>query len=338
MNDSEVDYAQHTKTELMAMCKQIGIKGYSGKRKDEIIQLLVNKPFVANANKTLIQVNPKPIVKWIGGKGDLLPTLMPMFPTHMNNYREPFVGGGSVLLATLGRIQSGEITLEGNVYASDINEALIGMYKNIQSQPEALWTETEKWMIPYKSYPKEIQKDFYYEARNAYNAVDKTTLGASALFIFLNKTCFRGLYRTNQDAIFNASFGNYTNPEILNHDHLMEIHRLIQGVVFQVMDFDAAMKERKEGDFVFMDPPYVPVNQTSFVQYNKEGFDKHEILFKRCKSLSVRFMLCNSSTALVENEFKGEEGFQIRHVEAKRRVNSKEPGKTAMEVIITNYY
>ena len=158
----------------------------------------------------------KPLLKWVGGKTQILEEVLKEFPREMNNYREIFLGGGSVLL---GVLENPDIVIKGHVYAYDSNEALVNVYKNIQSRHEELYKEIQCIGT--------VNEERYYELRKEYNElIDKSTVKSSALFIVLNKTCFRGVYRIGPKG-FNVPYGHYKNPEIINKEHLEKVHRLI---------------------------------------------------------------------------------------------------------------
>ena len=170
---------------------------------------------------------------------------------------------------------------------------------------------------------------------------DKRTPVGSALFIFLNKTCFRGLYRVGPNG-FNVPYGNYINPEIVNEGHLEEIHQLIQQVVFECIDYAVSLSGRIEsGDFVYLDPPYVPETKTSFVGYTQDGFslEFHKNLFEKIHELNdvhIKILLSNADVELVREYFT-KKGYIITGVLCKRSIHSKKPETKAKEVLIKNY-
>jgi len=194
----------------------------------------------------------KPIIKWVGGKTQILEYILERFPRKMNNYHEPFLGGGSVLLGLLTEVKRGSIELLGEVYAYDANEALIHVYKNIQSNHIDLFNNLQLLITEYNestgqtinrkptnlAEAKLSKENYYYWTRTRYNNLSHderiSTLG-SAMFIFMNKTCFRGVFRVGPNG-FNVPFGNNKNPEIINRKHLEEVHDLIQGVHFEFCD------------------------------------------------------------------------------------------------------
>lgn len=326
-------------------------------------------PYVEN-NKLVKDIDykkitiPKPILKWVGGKTQILDKLIVEFPTNINNYREIFLGGGSVLLTLLSYVKNGIIKIHGNVYAYDINETLIYIYKNIQSHHNELYNETQKIINEFNSCDNETNKNieekenvnrspknineakiskenYYYWIRNKYNKTsDKKTITGSAMFIFLNKTCFRGVFRIGPNG-FNVPYGHYNNPEIINKEHLDEIHKLIQNVIFECCDFNISLNTVEPNDYVYLDPPYVPETDTSFVGYTKNGFnmDNHNNLFKLIHKLTEtnkKIMLSNADVRFVRNHFTNEK-YNISSILCKRSINSKNPEAKAKEVLIKNY-
>lgn len=295
----------------------------------------------------------KPALKWVGGKTQLLDKLMVKFPTNIHNYHEPFLGGGSVLLAFLTYVKHGMIQMNGRVYACDINEPLIYVYKNIQSNHTALYEQLQQLITEFNNCrnsgvinrtPADIDEatmeteNYYYWIRMKYNKLSmdekKSTLG-SAMFIFLNKTCFRGVFRVGPNG-FNVPFGHYNSPEIINKSHLDEIHNLIQPVEFDCCDFNVSLSRVEQHDFVYIDPPYAPETKTSFVKYTEHGFsmESHVQLFNLIHSLSCSIMLSNSDVQLVRDYFNNEK-YHIERMVCKRSINSKNPNAKTMEVVIT---
>jgi DNA adenine methylase len=190
----------------------------------------------------------KPLIKWVGGKTQILDIVLQKFPKEMDNYREIFVGGGSVLFGLLDARNKGDIVVNGLVYAYDINETLVHFYKNVQDNWEDLYEETVKLSV-------NTDETSYYEIRKRFNELsneEKNTVIGSAMFLFLNKTCFRGLYRESKNG-FNVPYGNYKNPEIVNRDHLESISQLIQDVVFECCDFSVSLTTIEPDDFIYLD-------------------------------------------------------------------------------------
>ena len=300
----------------------------------------------------------KPILKWVGGKTQILDKLFANFPTEINNYHEPFLGGGSILLTLLSQVHLGKIKVSGTINAYDINEPLIYVYKNIQQKHVELYAILQSIIGELNACPDEgtlnrksktieeatmSKENYYYWCRARYNgltAEEKRTPLGSALFIFLNKTCFRGVFRLGPNG-FNVPYGHYKNPEIINKEHLDEVHRLIQNVRFECMDFVESMSQVVEGDYVYLDPPYAPETATSFVGYTENGFgiEKHNELFTLIRGLTekkARFMMSNADVAIVRTNFP-DGVYTTDTVLCKRSINSKNPESKTNEVIIKNY-
>ena len=299
----------------------------------------------------------KPFLKWVGGKTQIVDKLIIKFPNEINNYHEIFLGGGSVLLTLLSYVKNGDIKINGNIYAYDLNEPLIYLYKNIQKDYNELYNEIQKIIIQFNlcgdgeinRKPKNIneamisKENYYYWIRNEYNKlsiIDKNTIIGSSMFIFLNKTCFRGIFRIGPNG-FNVPYGHYINPEIINKEHLKEIHNLIQNVVFECCDFNKSLTIVEQNDFVYLDPPYAPEKNTSFVGYTENGFniENHNNLFKLIHILTdtnKKIMLSNADVSLVRENFTNEK-YNTFSVLCKRSINSKNPQAKANEVIIKNY-
>jgi DNA adenine methylase len=300
---------------------------------------------------------PKPILKWVGGKTQIKDKIITGFPTEMNNYREAFLGGGSVLLTLLSYVKSGIIKIQRNIYAYDLNEPLIYIYKNIQTHHNELYDTIQTIIIDFNNCgngevnrkpvnieeAKIAKENYYYWIRSEYNklcVIHKKGILGSAMFIFLNKTCFRGIFRVGPNG-FNVPYGHYKNPEIINKEHLHEIHNLIQNVIFECSDFNTSLTCVETNDFVYLDPPYAPETSTSFVGYTENGFniENHTNLFNLIHNLTetnTKIMLSNADVSLVRENFTNEK-YNILSILCKRSINSKNPDAKAKEVIIRNY-
>jgi DNA adenine methylase len=300
---------------------------------------------------------PKPILKWVGGKTQILDKLIADFPREINNYHEIFLGGGSVLFTLLSYIKSGIIILTGKIYAYDLNEPLIYVYKNIQSQHDSLYEEIQILIRELNECgngeinrnPENIEtakltkENYYYWIRKQYNHLspeNKKTARGSAMFIFLNKTCFRGVFRIGPNG-FNVPYGHYENPEIINRQHLDEIHELIQTVMFECSDFNASLANIDTNDFVYLDPPYAPETANSFVGYTEKGFtlENHTALFKHIHNLTEehkKMMMSNADVEFVRNHFKDVK-YIILSIMCKRTIHSKKPESKSREIIVKNY-
>lgn len=273
--------------------------------------------------------NITPFVKWAGGKRQLLSQIKERMPENYNDYYEPFVGGGAVTFELL----------PANALINDINKALINAYKQICNAPEAFLKavnklDEEMW---------EDSKEYYYSLREHYN--DKLMkaeydVELAALFVFINKHCFNGLYRVNGKGLFNVPYNNSRRTSV-DEGSIMEVSKYLQGITITDGDFEEACKGAKKGDFVFIDSPYAPLNPTSFEAYTKEGFDieSHKRLARLYDELTARgcfCMLTNHNTRLI-NELYGGKGYTIDVVSVKRMINSDASNRVGEEVIIYNY-
>ena len=301
----------------------------------------------------------KPFIKWVGGKTQIINHVMRLFPSEMNNYHEPFLGGGSVLLALLSHKKIGTIKVNGIIYASDLNANLITLYQNIQTCPDVLihavgvlveefseCTNAGGTDVNRKALTAEeamsSPESYYFWIRGRFNALtgeERTTPTASAMLLFMNKTCFRGLYREGPHG-FNVPFGNYKNPTVLDAAHIRIVSELIQGVVFSVSSFDVSLARSQPSDFVYLDPPYAPETDKSFVGYTADGFglDDHVRLFQTCKTMNtnnVKLLMSNAEVDLVKDAFPSP-AYTTEIISCRRAINSKKPGGRTNEVLITN--
>ena len=255
-----------------------------------------------------------PFVKWAGGKRQLIPQIRERMPEKYNDYYEPFVGGGAVIFALL----------PANALINDINKALINTYRTICNESDAFLKEVNRldndiW---------EDGKKYYYSIREHYN--DKLMrseydVELAALFVFINKHCFNGLYRVNGKGLFNVPYNNSRRVSV-DEDVIIATSEYLRGVTIIDGDFEQACKNAKKGDFVFIDSPYAPLNPTSFESYTKEGFDieSHKRLAKLYDELTARgcyCMLTNHNTELI-NELYGNKDYKIDVVSVKRMINS----------------
>lgn len=303
----------------------------------------------------------KPILKWVGGKTQIIEKVISKFPTYMNNYHEPFVGGGSVLLGFLTLVYEGSIKVDGEIYASDKNENLINMYKNIRDKPDEVIEALNNLIEDFKDLQFDMglhkpnrnpqnkgealqcQESYYYWIREVFNKfkdTERNTPNASAHFIFLNKTCFRGVYREGPRG-FNVPFGHYKNPSIYNEEEILIVSSLLQNVVFSTRSFEKSFENIETNDFIYIDPPYAPENTTSFVNYTNDGFDTdaHKRLFNLCDSISsipnAKFLMSNANVNFVKENFKDKK-YVISVITCKRAINSKNPSAKTEEILI-NY-
>ena len=293
----------------------------------------------------------KPFVKWAGGKGSLLNQLNNYYPLVLKNgkiecYIEPFVGGGAVLIDILQNYDVKE------AYAFDINIDLINSYNVIKNNVEELITNLKLLEKEYLNLEKDDRKKYFYNIRKQYNSYritkDEMSLQKAIEFIFLNRTCFNGLYRVNKNGDFNVPMGNYKNPTICDEENLRALSELIKNVNFEYGDYKASQKYIKKNTFVYFDPPYRPLNITSgFTSYTKENFDDENqkelaLYYKELNNNNVKVMLSNSNPkntnkedCFFENIYKG---FNINEVYAKRMINANSNGRGEIsELLITNY-
>lgn len=274
----------------------------------------------------------KPFVKWAGGKKGLLLELLKRVPENFNDYFEPFVGGGA-LFFEMKRLS----LLDGKqVYLFDKNDELINTYKTIQETPQKL-------INTLSLFKKEHSKEFYYDTREMDRKAEFKKLPneyRAARFIYLNKTCFNGLYRVNKKGFFNVPMGNYKNPQIYFEQLLLSVHEALQGVnIFhacysQVVDF------AKKGDFIYLDPPYHPINETSnFTSYHEDDFSTSDqeqlsVIFKKLSDVGCFVLQSNSDTDFIKNLYKK---FVIEFVKADRHINCKANGRGKVsEVLVSN--
>jgi DNA adenine methylase len=268
---------------------------------------------------------PKPFLKWVGGKTQLLPELSTRIPCHIDNYFEPFIGGGAFFFYLQPPIAT----------IVDINEELINTYKVIKEQPEELIEDLKKHIY---------NPEYYYQIRN----IDRSSeykfwsdVERASRLIYLNKTCFNGLYRVNSKGQFNTPIGKYKNPKIVDETNLKVCSRVLQNTQIIHGSFLEIERLVNSDDFVYFDPPYAPLNATSnFTGYNQHGFDESMQLILRdlCLRLdakNVKFMLSNSNTPLILDLYRD---FKIDFVYATRAINSKAEKRGKIpEVIVTNY-
>ncbi len=253
----------------------------------------------------------KPFLKWVGGKTVLLPEILPRLPKKIGTYYEPFLGGGAVFFALAAEKRFVRAIL------SDSNAELMNTYGAVAWEVEAVIKRLEEHVY---------EKSHYYAVRAS---APRSLPTRAARFIYLNRTCFNGLYRVNKSGQFNVPFGRYTNPTICDEENLRAVSEALRvlGFINLVADnFETAVLGAKAGDAVYFDPPYVPASDTAnFTAYTKSGFGPEEQTRLRdvAKDLVYRgahVLLSNSDTPFVRKLYKG---FKIETVEAPRRVNSK---------------
>ncbi len=269
-----------------------------------------------------------PVVKWVGGKRQLLDTFKPLLPKRITTYCEPFLGGGALLFSLQPK----------KVFVNDINRDLIQVYTTIKDDVEGLISALSEYRN---------ESDFFYAVRdwdrNKEKYAKMTGIEKSARLIYLNKTCYNGLYRVNNAGEFNSPFGNYRNPNIVNAPVLRAVSAYFNSadIHFTAVDYEEVLKKIPKGTFVYLDPPYDPVSETSaFTGYSKGGFSRDEqIRLRKCcddlNARKIKFMLSNSSTDFIREQYAA---YNITTVQAKRAINSVASGRGDVdEVVVRNY-
>lgn len=298
-----------------------------------------------------IKEKVRPFVKWAGGKGSLIPQITKYYPEDLktgviDKYVEPFVGGGAVLIDILQKYDVKE------AYAYDTNKDLINAYNVIKTDVNSLINKLKKYEDEYISLEMEDRKKYYYDVRSEYNSSEikegKISLKRAAEFIFLNRTCFNGLYRVNQSGDFNVPMGKYKNPTICDEENLEALSKLIKNVEFICGDYQTTEEIVDKNTFVYFDPPYRPLSVTSgFTSYTKDDFDDEDqkqlaSYFRTLDTKDAKLMLSNSNPKNVNEEdtFFDDiySGFNINELQANRMINANanKRGKIS-ELLIINY-
>ena len=275
---------------------------------------------------------PKPFVKWVGGKRQLMQDLENNFPKQFTTYHEPFLGGGAVMFNLLTK----KSQLSCNV--SDFNSDLILAYVTIRDKLEKLIESLENHS---KNYHKN-STEYYYEVRKQ---EPKQQIEKVSRLLFLNKTCFNGLYRVNKKGQFNVPLGRYTNPNIVNKENLTAVSKTLQSKKIKIScrDFEAVLGDAKKGDLVYFDPPYQPVSSTAnFTSYTHRDFteDDLERLAKLADKLHSKgcYVLLSNSNSKTVKDFFSKKYWKISSINVNRAINSNAQKRTGhKEIIIKNY-
>jgi DNA adenine methylase len=266
-----------------------------------------------------------PILKWVGGKRQLTKEILKMLPTDSRNraYHEPFFGSGAVFFKVKPR--------KGSI--NDINPRLMNFYRVVRDKPAELIEQASKY---------KYDKQTYYELRDHFNKASINEVEEASIFLYLNKTCYNGLYRVNSKGEFNVPFGRYKNPTIVRRERILSVSTALRTIGIHNEDFSYVSKLAEPGDVCYLDPPYEPVSETAnFTSYSRQGFDSVEQnrLKETCIKLNkkgVKFILSNSYTEQIR-ELYADSDFRIEIVKARRAVNSKADGRGKVsEVLITN--
>lgn len=269
-----------------------------------------------------------PVVKWIGGKTQLLSRIESLLPDSYNRYYEPFLGGGALLFSHQ----------PNDAVVNDRNEQLMNVYEVIKNEPDNFIHMIQVW----DSVP--CDKDIYLSRRDRFNEKISGRVFdvEAALFVWLNKHCFNGLYRVNAKGLFNAAFNNKLQIDSIDESNVRRMHRFLKdsSISLRTGDFETACQDVQEGDFVYFDSPYAPISSTAnFVSYDKSGFneDNHRRLAELFKNLDERgafLLLSNHNVPLIRNLY---EDFDISVVSVRRSVNRDGLNRTGEEVLIKNF-
>jgi len=281
----------------------------------------------ARALRELPQSGAHPIVKWVGGKTRLLPELLARMPERYNRYFEPFAGGAALFFRVAPR----------RAVLADSNADLIGLYTAVRSDVASVLRRLEM-------HREAHDQDHYYETRERWNdrEVSWSTPERAAAFIYLNKTCFNGLWRVNRSGAFNVPIGRYTDPPICVPDALRAAHNALAAAELRCADYRKAVHDAKAGDFLYFDPPYDPVTATAnFTSYSADGFspDDQRALAETARELvakGCKVMLSNSDTPFIRSIYKG---FRVERVKCPRAINSNAAKRGDVdELLITGGY
>jgi len=300
--------------------------------------------------------NAKPFLKWAGGKTQLLGTFESLYPKQLEEglikkYVEPFVGSGAVLFDLISKYKFEE------VYINDINPELINTYRVIKNDVNHLIEYLSNKQEKYLRLEKEERKEFYYSIRDEFNNTltnfnfekySKDLIIRAGQFIFLNRTCFNGLFRVNRSGYFNVPMGDYKQPTICDVENLLAVSKALENVVITLGDYRNTYNYIDDSTFVYFDPPYRPLNATSsFTSYSKDSFNDENqkelsIYFRQLNLKNALLMLSNSDPKNVNESDNFFDilynGFNIYTVYAKRMINSKADKRgNISELVITNY-
>lgn len=271
----------------------------------------------------MAKVAPKPVLKWAGGKWRVYDQIAHFFPKSYGRLVEPFMGGAAVFFREWAR--GG---LEKGAVLTDTNEELVNLYNVIRDEPDELVTKLRGMKRAHASG----QESYFYDVR-AWDPATLTTHARAARIVYLNKTCFNGLYRVNGSGKFNVPFGRYENPNILDEENLRAAHAAFQDATIRVSDFEATARAAKKGDVVYFDPPYDPLSATSsFTSYGKDSFGRPEQVrlaetFARLSKRGVHCVLSNSDTPFIRETYEAVRSdvpeMMIERIEVPRFINSK---------------
>lgn len=290
-------------------------------------------------------ITVKPFIKWAGGKRQLLEEIRKKYPDKIERYCEPFVGGGAVLLDVLANFQPKEVLI------NDINPELINTYIQIRDNAESIIATLSRMQGDFWDMNAEKRKEYFYDQRKRFNELIKQSVSTeekAALFIFINKTCFNGLYRVNSKGLYNVPMGAYKNPPICDAENIRIISGLLKNVEIQCGDYSECANFIDNNTFVYIDPPYRPLSKTSsFTSYAKTEFgDEQQIqlghFIEKISEKGAKIVASNSdphNTDACDNFFDDiYKMFFVNRVTATRTINSESNGRgTVSELLIWNY-
>jgi len=269
----------------------------------------------------------QPFLKWVGGKAQLLAQFDEFLPAHVDRYFEPFIGGGAVFFHLKHRFP------QMRAFLRDNNDELVNTYKAVRDYPKELMRRLDQHLAAFRA----DRKEYYYAVRKNHALAEKEIVERAARMIFLNKTCFNGLWRVNASGEFNVPIGSHANPALYYRENILAASRALEGVHLAAQDFRDTLNETRRGDFAYIDPPYVPISATaSFTSYTKEDFGAEEqrelaALFADAAQRGVRLMLSNSDVPFVRNLYCG---FKIHTVQARRAINCDGSKRGAVNEVV----
>jgi DNA adenine methylase len=291
---------------------------------DEIVRPHVRKsPLHAKAGDEqlalapVVEISPEeaqPFLKWVGGKTQLLEQFDAFFPANVDRYIEPFVGGGAVFFHLKQRFP------QMRAFLRDNNDELINTYRAVRDNPRELMRRLDRHLADFVA----DRETYFYLVRSRHHLPSAHTLERAARMIFLNKTCFNGLWRVNSKGEFNVPIGSHKNPALYDEENVYAASRALEHTQLDTSDFRDTMAATRRGDFVYIDPPYYPVSPTaSFTSYTKDEFGEEQqrelaALYRDAANRGVRLMLSNSDTEFIRKLYRG---FAIHTVQARRMVN-----------------
>ena len=294
-------------------------------------KLIRDEQLAIQSVEAVAPTEAQPFLKWVGGKAQLLTQFDEFLPARVERYVEPFIGGGAVFFHLKHRFP------QMRAFLRDNNDELINTYKAVRDYPKELMRQLDAHLAAFRA----DRERYYYLVRSRHHLPRTDVVERAARMIFLNKTCFNGLWRVNASGEFNVPIGSHANPALYDRENILAASRALEGVHLATQDFRDTLNETRRGDFAYIDPPYHPVSLTaSFTSYTKEDFgagEQQELasLFADADRRGVRLMLSNSDTGLISRLYRD---FHNHIVRARRAINcdGTKRGKVN-ELVVTNY-